>query len=134
MARPHNGGKITYDERPQQNSLARQYALGIGVSAENDSGRRLLISIVERSGSAMTTSAPIVDCRTDAAAGGHSPASRGSALRVRKRKRHLTKDDYRMICETIELVLWRAEERYKQERRKQREEAKSTSARRRSAS
>jgi site-specific DNA-methyltransferase (adenine-specific) len=27
----------------------------------------------------MTTSAPIVDCRTDAAAGGHSPASRGSA-------------------------------------------------------
>jgi hypothetical protein len=28
----------------------------------------------------MTTSAPIVDCRTDAAAGGHSPASRGSAL------------------------------------------------------
>lgn len=30
----------------------------------------------------MTTSAPIVDCRTDAAAGGHSPASRGSAFRV----------------------------------------------------
>ena len=27
----------------------------------------------------MTTSAPIVDCRTDAAAGGHSSASRGSA-------------------------------------------------------
>ena len=27
----------------------------------------------------MTTSDPIVDCRTDAAAGGHSPASRGSA-------------------------------------------------------
>ena len=31
----------------------------------------------------MTTSAPIVDCRTDAAAGGHSPASRGSANFVR---------------------------------------------------
>jgi hypothetical protein len=29
----------------------------------------------------MTTNAPIVDCRTDAAADGHSPASRGSALR-----------------------------------------------------
>ena len=31
----------------------------------------------------MTTSAPIVACRTDAAAGGHSSASRGSTLFVR---------------------------------------------------
>lgn len=58
----------------------------------------------------------------------------GSALRVRKRKRLMTKDDWRMICETIELVLYRAEQRYKEQRRKEHEEAKGKGARRRSAS
>ena len=45
----------------------------------------------------MTTSAPIVDCRTDAAAGGHSSASRGSAPYYQDRYATI----YHARCETI---------------------------------
>jgi hypothetical protein len=42
---------------------------------------------------------------------------------VRRRPRLMLKDDWRLICEVMELVIGRAEERYKQQKRKERNES-----------
>jgi hypothetical protein len=45
---------------------------------------------------------------------------------VRRRPRLMLKDDWRLVCEVMELVIGRAEERYKQQKRKERNEGSKT--------